>query len=93
MTIEETRKSGIRTNVQHYRMTERGVFLQTSRKRDKKGIKFSATGGITVVTLSHEGETSTAISSCSVSDNFCYKTGTEIALSRALAALKSKKTN
>jgi hypothetical protein len=82
MNIKELRQSGYKIKVEHFRQIGPKKFVPYSRKI-KGDIK--PKGGFTVVTVTNPiGETSKAVAYCSEQDQFCYKTGAQLALSRAM---------
>lgn len=103
MTVQQLRDNGFKVSVAHYRLEplQPGEFwmdgegcwhtsdLTHQRKIKEKGRKPYPRGGMTFVAItSPDGVTSNAYAACSMSDNYCKKTGRDIAIGRALKKLR-----
>lgn len=103
MTVQQLRDNGYKVSVSHYRffnldpagwwVDEEGNAHTTNiahqgmiKRLNKKPLP---RGGMTFVAITTPDEvTSNAYSACSMSDNYCKKTGREIAIGRALKKLR-----
>lgn len=97
-TVKELRSQGYKVRVTHRRRYPNAYFgIEDENWTRYEAEKFgysprlaSLTGGYTKVEITTpEGEDLAGIAECSLKDNFCRKTGRELAIERALAKNES----
>lgn len=92
-TVEVLRHRGYKVRVTHYRFYGNELMSRylVELKRDMFGYEvapLNVHGGATVVKVtSPEGKHAFGEAKCSMSDNYCRKTGVSVALKRAMEAL------
>lgn len=95
ISVENLRKNGYKVRVKHYRIvaSELTPFPKLGYRRKNEiqdtDILFPYGGYTEVDVRTPEGVELHGKAECSVEDNFCYKLGTKIALSRALQPKQS----
>ena len=81
-SVKEYRQNGHKVKVEHYRPISRNRFISYSRKTKGDVLPH---GGFTIVTMTFpDGVTKKGVSFCAETDQFCYRSGVEMAISRII---------
>ena len=98
-TIKEARQAGFKVRVGHFRLPEGFSKLQTRERRLVLSVlnltteeelgeitkkRIDPRGGYTTVDISKDDKHTFGVAHCNLTDNYCKKTGAELALKRAL---------
>lgn len=92
MTLETLKEKGYQVSFSHNRTFELpSVGKFWGKRHDHPALKPLAKGGFTICTVKYDGHpVYSAVARCSNKDNYCKKTGRDIAFGRAVAELTGK---